>query len=212
MAGLASFLKGASRYVKKEMDDELAIQRELELMEAKQRMLEEIQRRNEKIAQGIDPNTGEMYTIYGDGREQRNKLPQAAVDQYRAEQEALLQKRRLDQEKAEADIESKRSTSSRNRSMEEVARERLGIERQRANSDSQRNAAMAQYYRAGGSKGAAADPAAKMEKDADALFKAITSDDTISPSKAQAAQRIRFSSLTPEQKLQALLELSEAED
>jgi hypothetical protein len=217
MAGWSAFLGGAAKSVKRNMDEELAMQRDLELTEAKNRMLMDLQRRNEKIAQGIDPNTGEAFTIYGDGSTQSAKLPQGYLDQMRAAQEAEASERRLQQDKLNAEIEYKQSGTQRNRSLDSIARDRLELDRGKAASQRQVDTERANYYsaraKAPPKDTSSKDPNAGLQKDVDALYKSFTGKDLEGTTKEAAARKIKFSQkLTPQQKLEALMELFDAED
>jgi hypothetical protein len=203
--GKFAFLGGAARSIKKEKDTELAIQQELEMMEAKQKMLAEIQRRNEKIAQGIDPTTGEAFTIYGDGTTQNAKLPSGYVDQLRAAQEAEAEERRLKQDKMTAETERARADVEYKGLAGQAAVRRAGASETSAAARAQADRSRAGYYDTKAKEGPKASTALK------SLVDDIAATDPAAKIRAIAIKNSPLSDAEKEAKLLSLYEIAKQE-
>ena len=214
-----SFLKGAADTVLKDLEaqgareDEMADwQKRFEFQQKMQEKAEAAKRRNEEIARGIDPNTGKAYSTTRGGETTYTDLPPEAIEQAKAEQAATLAKAARDQAKADADLAAKEaaaraSGASADASLASIAR--LGG---RAAAQNAKDAAYAEAALARAKNGDSPKKTEE-EKDAqrevDAAYRTVTTKQE-NPEIKTAAQRIRFSNLTPAEKIEALKELMEA--
>jgi hypothetical protein len=167
---------------------------------------EKAKAKNRVIASGVDTKTGEAFEVTVGGEERRTKLPEVAVNQARSAEQSALDQAARDQMEFDTKLDKDKATA-------ESARARAAAASSTAKSRSLESAAKAKYYEAGGSRKAADDPAKKLEKDADSVFKTIDKDEFSSPEKKALARRVRFNpNMSAQEKMQALLEIMEAED
>jgi hypothetical protein len=211
-----NFVGGAAKKLASDREQQGAEARELEqwkkrieFQEKLQRQFEEQKAKNRIIAEGVDSKTGEIYSVTAGGNETRTRAPEALIRAKQAEEQAALDKALRDQQKFEADIKAKGSSASASEAAAKASLASIARLGSRAASQNALDQARIDNYKNGGGKPSEQDKAA--ERDIAAAFTTITRSER-SPEVKAAAERIRFSNLSPAEKRQALTELLEAED
>jgi hypothetical protein len=211
-----NFAKGAADTLIRQREQEGAEQRELEMWKQRfdfqqkiQQQMEEQRAKNRIIAEGVDTKSGEMYSVTAGGQETRTKAPEALLRQQQAAEQAAFDKAARDQRKFEAEVMSKGASAEAARASAQASLASIARLEGRAKSQNAVDQARTKYYEQGGSaKKSEEDKAA--EKDVNAAFTVLSRRE--SPNIKMAAERIRFSNLSPAEKLQALTELLATED
>jgi hypothetical protein len=195
------------RKAQKASEEELRMWKErIEFQKKLQESLEEKQRKNAIVSRGVSTASGKYFETTQAGETRYTDLPPEAMEQARATEKMALDQAARDQMEFDTKLDKDKATA-------ESARARAAAASSTAKSRSLESAAKAKYYEAGGSRKAEDDPAKKLEKDADSVFKTIDKDEFSSPEKKALARRVRFNpNMSAQEKMQALLEIMEAED